>query len=364
SPGNRDTITMLVDQLAAAGQTSRVAAYVAPIRGALTANVARGAVSLRDLRMLAKVAASQHPDLAQIATQLLEALDPATEARPSTEPTRATPAGLRRVLDTTELRQSLYSAGEPPALHLLLQTLEGFVARMPRNFPGVSGMDSGPAPSAVEGTVLDQHGRMLAELLQLRPPRLASSSAHNVVLLVPEPISTVRLGANLWSQGDREAWCGLLSVATARHALGSGRTRSLVAADLDLLLAASFEVAGVFNPTTADPDPHKLRDLVTNLRNVLPHRQRQIVAETCQTLASHPFEAGMTAVAITATDLRFAALLSGQYTQCLAAACLLDGVVGGGTLKHRVSRSRLARDLLTHLLSDEFLSVLAIARSG
>lgn len=364
SPGNRDTITMLVDQLAAAGQTSRVAAYVAPIRGALTANVARGAVSLRDLRLLAKVAASQHPDLAQIATQLLEALDPATEARPSTEPTRATPAGLRRVLDTTELRQSLYSAGEPPALHLLLQTLEGFVARMPRNFPGVSGMDSGPAPSAVEGTVLDQHGRMLAELLQLRPPRLASSSAHNVVLLVPEPISTVRLGANLWSQGDREAWCGLLSVATARHALGSGRTRSLVAADLDLLLAASFEVAGVFNPTTADPDPHKLRDLVTNLRNVLPHRQRQIVAETCQTLASHPFEAGMTAVAITATDLRFAALLSGQYTQCLAAACLLDGVVGGGTLKHRVSRSRLARDLLTHLLSDEFLSVLAIARSG
>src|SRR5690606_33420886 len=83
SPGNRDTITMLVDQLAAAGQTSRVAAYVAPIRGALTANVARGAVSLRDLRLLAKVAASQHPDLAQIATQLLEALDPATEARPS-----------------------------------------------------------------------------------------------------------------------------------------------------------------------------------------------------------------------------------------------------------------------------------------
>lgn len=363
SPGNRDTITMLVDQLAAAGQTSRVAAYLPPIRSVLTMNVSRGAVSLRDLRLLAKVAASQHTGLANTAETLLDALDPSIDSRPASEATRATQTGFARVLETPEIRQSLYAEGEPPTLHVLLQTLEGFVARMPRNFPGVSGMDSGPAPTAVESTALEQHGRLLAELLKLRPPRLAASSMPNIVLLVPEPIATVRLGSNLWSQGDREAWCGLVSVATARHALGSGRARSLAPHELDLLLAACFEVAQVFNPTTADPDPHKLRDLVTNLRNILPYRQREIVTEACQQLSTHAFDAGVTAQATATTDLRFAALISGNYAQCLAAAALLDGVTGG-TLKHRVSRSKLARDLLVFLLSDEFLTAVAVARSS
>jgi len=364
SPGNRDTITMLVDQLAAAGQTSRVAAYLPPIRSALAANVARGAVSLRDLRLLAKVAASQTPQLATIAQTLLEALDPpAGEPQAVIEPVRASAAGLARVLETPELRQTLYASEEPPALHALLQALEGFVARMPRNFPGVSGMDSGPAPAAVDSESLHEHGRALAELLRLRPPRLAASSAQNVVLLVPEPISTIRLGSNLWSQGDRSAWCGLISVATARYALGAGRARALGTADLDLLVTASFEVADIFNPTTADPDPHKLRDLVANLRNILPYRQRQIVAESCQALASHAFDAGVTGQTIATTDLRFAALISGQYAECLGAACLLDGVFGG-PLKQRVNRSKLARDLLVFLISDEFLAASSVARSA
>jgi cellulose synthase operon protein C len=79
------------------------------------------------------------------------------------------------------------------------------------------------------------------------------------------------------------------------------------------------------------------------------------VEAACQALASHAFDVGVTARATTATDLRFAALLSGDFGGVLAGACLVDGVVGG-TLKQRVGRSKLARDLLTHLLTDEFIA--------
>jgi hypothetical protein len=132
---------------------------------------------------------------------------------------------------------------------------------------------------------------------------------------------------------------------------------------MDLVIAASFEVVDIFNPTTADPDPRKLREVVQNLRIVLPRRQRKTVEAACQALASHPFDAGKTARSTTQTDLRFATILSADHSGVLAAACLLDGVVGG-TLKQRVARSRLARDLLGYLISDEHLASLRSMTQG
>ena len=353
SPGNRDTITLLIEQLSRVGQTARVATYLPPIRSALQANIARGAVSLRDLNLLSKVAAPQNEDLSQMARLLLASLEPGGTGMP--KPRVATAGGWRRVLDDPQLRRNLFADGEGPHLHTLLQAVDGVVARLPRDFPGVGGGDSGPLPVDAETSRLVEHARQLLDVLGLRTPRIGASSTHNAVILHQDPICTIRLGTNLWNQGDADSWRGLVAVAAARWALGASRARALSPPNMDLLIAACFEVVDVFNPTTAEPDPHKLRDLVTNLRNVLPRRQKKAVEAACQALASHAFDVGVTARATTATDLRFAALLSGDFGGVLAGACLVDGVVGG-TLKQRVGRSKLARDLLTHLLTDEFIA--------
>jgi tetratricopeptide (TPR) repeat protein len=362
SPGNRDTITLLVEQLGKAGQTKRVGTYLAPIRSTLVGNISRGAVSVRELTLLAKVAEQQHPALAETATALLRALEPGDRAKLAViAPAKAT--GLRRALETASIRTALYAQGEPPQLHSLLQAVDPMVARLPREFPGVGTSDAGPLPREVEDSALTETARELADVVGVRLPRLAASSGHNTVLLVQDPICSIRLGQNLWSQGDLESWRGLLAVAAARSALETPRARALSPPDMDLLISACFEVVDVFNPTTADPDPRRLRDLVTNLRNVVPRRGRKSIEAACQVLASHAFDAGATSRSITSTDLHFAALISGDLGGTLGAACLLDGVVGG-TLKQRIGRSKLARELMAHLVSDEFLEAHEVATNG
>ena len=355
NPGNRDTITLLIEHLNRSGQSNRVATYLPPIRSALQANVARGAVSLRDLRLLAKVAEPQNVFLSHNAEALLHALEPGATTTPPPPIPMATAAGMRKLIADENCWMGLLDDGEPQAIHELLQALDLPVARMPREFPEAGATDSGPVPMDSQAERLREHSRKLADIAGLRMPRLASVTIHNAVLVVQDPICTVRIGHNLWSQGDNEAWRGLVAVAIARAVLGAPRTRALTPPNMDLLVTACFEVVDVFNPTTADPDPRRLRDVVQSLGSLLSRKQRKVVESACQSLAGHAFDAGRTARATTQTDLRVAALVSGDYAGVLAAACLLDGVVGG-TLKQRVGRSKLARDLLSHLLSDEHLA--------
>ncbi|MEM6290236.1 MAG: tetratricopeptide repeat protein [Myxococcota bacterium] len=357
APGNRDTITLLIDQLSKVGDTERVATYLAPVRSALAANIGRGAVSLRDLNLLGKVAAPRNAALSRIARDLMLCLD--AKADPTVPvATLADIPTLQKVLTDAASRRSVLAEREPAALHTLLQALDAIVARLPRDFPDVDANASEPMPSNVTAEPLQAWARRLTDALGLRPPRLAAARSHNAALLIQDPLCTIRLGANLWIQGDAAAWHGLLAVAAARSLLGASRSRALSPPNLDLLIAASFEVVDVFNPTTAEPDPQRLRDVVGNLRNTLPRRQRKAVETACQALASHPFDAGVTARATTATDLRVAMVLAGTAGPILSAACLLDGVVGGA-LKQRVGRSKLARDLMAWMLSDDYLQTRA-----
>ena len=166
----------------------------------------------------------------------------------------------------------------------------------------------------------------------------------------------LRLGVNLWLRGDYVAWRGLAAIALARHALGGGKVRSLTPVELDLVIAATFEVTKVFNAITADPDTRRLRDLTNNLGKNLPRRQRRPLLRICQALSSTHFEPAATARATLATDLRMALLLSGDVSGCLAAACLLDGFANG-SLKQRISLSRTAQELAVFMLSDAYLAL-------
>jgi cellulose synthase operon protein C len=363
APGNRDTITLLVEQLDRSGQSARVANYLQPIRSALLANIGRGAVSLRDLKLLAKVANRAKPELSRMANALLHAIEPSATPTNDDWPSPVLGPGLRRVLGSATLRADLYASGEPAALHGLLQTIDGVVARLGREFPVVSATDIAAMPAELDIGSLRDHAISLATLLGIRPPRLGASGTHNAVVLLQDPIPVLRIGSNLWNQGDVASLRGLIGLAAARHALGAPRARALSGANLDLLLSACFEVVEVFNPMTAETDARRLRDLVLHLRNLLPQRQRKALEHACQSMASHAFDAGTTVRSTISTDLHVATLMSGDLVGCIGAACLIDGVVGG-SLKGRINRSRTAQELLAHLISDEFLQALTVAHAA
>lgn len=361
NPGNRETISLLVDQLNRTGQSARVAAYLQPIRSALVANVSRGAVSLRDLGLLATVSRRAQPDLARMASDLLQAMEPSSTTV-SVEPARiATRTGLRRVLETSSLRVVLYSAAEPPLLHSLLQSLDGVVARLSREFPIVNNTDAVPVPSGPDLARLTAFAERCAMVVGAPVPKLGATASPGAVVYLSEPQPTLRIGTGLWSQGDPAALEGLIAMAMARFGLGAARARALSPMALDLLLAAAFEAVGVFNPMTADPDPRRLKELASHLAKALPPRQRRALERQCQGLANHAFDA--TARAIQSTDLHVAALLTGAPGPVLSAACLLDGSSGGG-LKQRINRSRSGQELLAHLLGDPFLTAQNAAVEG
>lgn len=358
NPGNRETISLLVDQLNRTGQSARVASYLQPIRNALVSNVSRGAVSLRDLGLLATVSRRAEPQLARMSSELLQAMEPSPTTA-SLEPQRmATQPGIRKVLDQSALRQALYSPGEPALLHSMLQSLDGVVARLSREFPVVNNTDAVPLPANADTGRLTVFAQRCAAIVGAPAPRLGATAAPGAVVYLSEPQPTIRISAALWSQGDDKSLEGLVAVAMARFALGAPRARALSPMALDLLLAAAFEAVEVFNPMTADPDPRRLKELASHLAKALPPRQRRALERQCQGLANHAFDA--TARHIMATDLHVAALLCGTPGPVLAAACLLDGS-GAGGLKQRINRSRSAQELLAHLLSDAFLTAQAVA---
>jgi tetratricopeptide (TPR) repeat protein len=358
NPGNRETVALFVEQLHRTGQSARIATYLPPIRSAVVTNIGRGALSIRDLRLLARVAEVASPPLCRVATAMVDALEPPSD-RPRVRQA-VSEASLRLVLDTASLRNALLAEGEPAALHALVGAVEGVVARLIREFPVVGPLDVAQIPRTVDAADATESARRYAEVLGLRPPRLLGSNTHNTVMLLQDVVPSIRFGLNLWNQADAPALRGLVAVSLARFAFGAPRARALPPAALDLLLAASFEAVEVFNPMTGDHDAKRLAELVTQLRTVLPRRQRKIVEDSCRALASYAFDSGATARAMRTSDLRLAAVLSTDPGACLAAACLLDGVVGG-SLKERINRSRSAQELVVFLLGDDGLAVQAAA---
>ena len=356
-PGNRTTILLLIRLLERSGQVDRVATYLDPIRAAMLASIGRGTIAPTDIRMLAEVAARPNPQLAQMARILCYAIEPNSAPAPDGHMRPASAPGLQNVLATPALRQMLLSPAETADISDLLACVESAMDRMYVEFTGLGPDEVVPVPANVDVQGLTMPLRNWGRLLGIEELSLRASSINNTVALLDEGDDpTLRLGVNLWIRGDLIAWRGLAALALARRALGGGKVRSLVPVELDLMLAASFEVTKVFNAITADPDTRRLRDLTNNLGKNLPRRQRRPLLRICQALSSTHFEPAASARATLATDLRMALLLSGDVSGCLAAACLLDGFANG-SLKQRISLSRTAQELAVFMLSDAYLAL-------
>jgi tetratricopeptide (TPR) repeat protein len=362
SPGNRESVTLLIDLLERRGASERIGTYLQPIRTAVLANIARAAVSLRDIALLVRIASVAHPPLADAGRMLLHALDPTSTGAPPGHMQPATKAGLQRILQTGALRNALLAPGEPPQLHDLLRSMNPALQRLGGDFALFDPADTLPIPASADLSAVVPHVKPWLDLVDEGRAQVGASSSHNAALLFPGREGELRVGANLWMQGDPPAWRGACAVAIARHAFGGGRARALSGLDLDLLVAAGFELAETFHPITADPDPRRLRDVVTQLGKHVPRRGRKEIQDACEALSGTAFAPGESGRATTASDLRLAAVLTGDLAGVLGAACLLDGVAGGG-LKQRIGRSRLAQDLLGWVLGDAFIALRRTATS-
>jgi tetratricopeptide (TPR) repeat protein len=360
NPGHREGVALLTELLARAGQRERLADYLPSIRGAMISKITRASVSLRDIQLLTQISRDHRPGLAATAEAIAFAIDPGAGVAPSEHLRAATRNGLGRILQATDARARLLAPTELPELHELLIAMDPVLSRMTNDFAVLSESDGVALPPGIDPRGFETLVRQWSSLVGLGPPLLLAANSHNACVLIPTATAQLRIGSNLWMQGDPQTWRGLAAVALARHAWSAGLFRALPPIDMDLLLATSFETVRVFNAITADPDPRRLQELSAQLGKHLPRRNRKVLERVCASLSGYAFAPSATARATLASDLRLAALITGDPGGALGAACLLDGVAGG-SLKQRINRSSLAQNLLAFLLSDDFLDLRAIA---
>lgn len=354
NPGHRQTLKLFATLARKSGRIELVREELPNVRAALMGKIGRGAVSLRDLHTLRDLATEVSPELMTATHALLHALDPSEVEPPPGHLQGVGRDHLRSLLDNADRRARVLAAGEEVEIHELLTTVEGALPRLLGEFISLDPDDLVPVPASADVGSLAPVVRQWADVVGMAPPLPHGAAAHNACVLLPGDPPVLRVGANLWMQGELESWRGLAAVSLARKAMGAPLARSLVPIELDLLLAACFETVRVFNAITADPDPRRLGPLTAGLTRHLPRKQRKRVEELCQSLTSTDLLPGATARATATTDFRVALLMSGDVAGCLSAACLLDGVAGG-TLKQRINRSSVAQSLVNWMLSDSYL---------
>jgi len=351
-PSHRDTIRLVLDLADTEGARDRLAALAPSVRAGMQANVLRGAVSCRDLELLAALDARVQPRLAEFTHFVCSALEPTSEPSPPDPLAPATTQGLAALLSAEHRPRLLL--GESMALHELLQAVDPVLQRLTSEFSIAAESDAVAVPPTIDVQPLGVPLRELAALRGVAPAAITACATHSAAVLLPGSTPTLRIGTNLWMQGDTAAWRGLVAVAHAREAYGAPIARALSPMELDLVIAAAFELSGVFNAITADPDPRRLRELVASFGKLLPRRNRRTLEQACQALAGSDIVPSMSARTILASDLRLAFLLGSDVGGVLSAGALLDGVAGG-SLKQRIARSRSAQGQLAWLLSEDVL---------
>ena len=97
-----------------------------------------------------------------------------------------------------------------------------------------------PVPPSADVGSLAPVVSQWADVIGVAPPLPHGAAAHNACCLLPGDPPVLRVGTNLWMQGELQSWRGLAAVSIARKALGAPLARSLVPIEMDLLLAGCF----------------------------------------------------------------------------------------------------------------------------
>jgi tetratricopeptide (TPR) repeat protein len=362
APAHREGVGLLINLLDRVGERERIADYLPSIRGAIIDKITRAALSMRDLGLLSQVCREYRPDLARMADSIAYAIEPSDGPPPPEHLRSATRAGLRKVLAAPDKRALLLAPGERPEVHELIAAVDIVLPRMAHDFRILADNDAAAIPPGADSNSFSMLLEHWSDVVGVPTPMASGAVTHNACVLLPSVPAVLRFGNNLWMQGDQQSWRGLAAVALARQAWGAPLARGLPSLEMDLLIATGFETVRVFNAITADPDPRRLQEMSAQLGKHLPRKNRKQLEKACASLTGYEFAPSATARATLASDLRLAALLSGDVGGVLGAACLLDGVAGGA-LKQRINRSAMAQALLAFVLGDDFLELRALAYS-
>lgn len=360
-PDHAETIDLLVQLFEQAGQRHKLEPYVNQIRSAMAKRIRQGRLQDGDFKLLSRISSDRNAGLRNSARSIDIAIS-ATNVETPPQIARLTKTGLRRLLDDERARELLRSSDEMQPVYELLATLEPAVTELSSEFPAISAFDAAPIPASADPSYLSGILQSVSTMLDLSTPIPQGASTKATCIIIPGPQPELRISTDYWTHGEPAAWRGLAGVALARYAWGAPRARALGAAEIDLLLASCFEVSGIFNAITADPEPDRLTAVTRVISRRLSKRQRTRLHQACEQLSSADLVPGFTHQAVCQSDLRLASLLTGDVQAVLSAACIIDGeTINRGPLLERINASALGRELVVFLGSDEFSELLRIA---
>src|SRR5690606_2661883 len=216
---------------------------------------------------------------------------------------------IAMIVEDHERRTQLLAGGESPGIHDLLNTVEVALPRLLPEFISLDADDLVPVPPTTDVSGLSPVIARWSNAFGVAAPLPHGATAHNACVLLPGDPPVLRVGTNLWMQGDLDSWRGLVALSFARRITAAPLARSLLPIAMDLLIAAAFDTVRVFNAITADPDPRRLGPLTAGLGRHLSRKLKRQLEDICHGLSGTDLVPSATAKATLASDFRFALML-------------------------------------------------------
>lgn len=181
-----------------------------------------------------------------------------------------------------------------------------------------------PFPSNAPVAALEPTIEHIAEQLGIERPLMLASDGDQSCMLRLDPSAELRFGRRFWAQADIDTLRGLSYLCAARYLWKAPRVRALPATELDLLVAAAFELSGHFNAIVAEPEPHRLTRLKEEWQARIHPSDAHLLQGQCKSLARFEFSRGLVARACMQSDLQLAVEISQDLPAVMKAAAALD----------------------------------------
>lgn len=351
-PEEPEGLELLLSLFERAGRSDELTSMVEAIRVATVQRMTHGQAMPRDLDNLSRLLSGRSHPASRRVQVLHEALAPEVLVPKSLRDTDHSNNPLFRDPNS---RSRARASEEPAALMELIALIETVHPGLSYLLDDLSPASILPLPSSAPVSHLGPLMHDLARALKIDTPVLTASSGRTVSALLVKSPPELRIASRLWATGDLELSVGALYVGVARYLSGAASLRSLSAPDMDLLLAAAFDLAGVFHPLSAEADERRLDQMRRSLTEHFRSADLRKLQKLCIALSEQEFPPGAARSACLMSDLRLAVLLSKDPRSILLAAAAFDGNTQGEAML-RITESPTASALLGDFLSDDAMN--------
>lgn len=352
APDHADTLELFLALCEQTGRAQELDPHIEPIRIATVSRITLGNTTLKDLDNLSRLLSSrQHPAKRRVQV-LHEALAPQTLSPKSLQGAGRLNGPLFR---DPESRIRSRSSQESSDLMELLALLDPHMLEFTSTIDELNPAHVVPLPLEAVASQLGALVHSLADAMKVEAPVLTACSSSGVVAWISKSTPELRITRRLWASGDLEVGVGALYLAAARYLNGGSMIRTLSARNMDLVLAAAFDLAGVFHPLTAEPEANALEQMKQALGQKLKGGPLRALQRKCIAMQELDLAPGSAKEACLKSDLRLAVLLSKDPRTVLLTAAALDDQHFGTPIE-RICQSPIASALLGDFLSDDAMN--------